>query len=101
MRRVFCGMIGVVVSAMWGAQDPLYFLPADRVSVRVMSELAPVDLAPGVHVRTAVGATGSVSVGDFDSGSAAVLHHHTREQADIGLTGTFDMTIGAHVEKLG
>ena len=84
-----------------GAQDPLYFPPSDRVSVRVMSELSPIDLAPGVHVRTVVGATGSVSIGEFEPGSAAVLHHHTREQADVGLTGTFDMTIGTHVEKLG
>src|SRR6476660_4429989 len=84
-----------------GAQDPLYFPPADRGSVRVMSELSPIDLAPGVHVRTVVGATGSVSIGEFEPGSAAVLHHHTREQADVGLTGAFDMTIGTHVEKLG
>jgi len=83
-----------------GAQDPLYFPPPDRVSVRVMSELSPIDLAPGVHVRTVVGATGSVSIGEFEPGSAAVLHHHTREQADVGLTGAFDMTIGTHVEKL-
>jgi mannose-6-phosphate isomerase-like protein (cupin superfamily) len=84
-----------------GAQDPLYFPPPDRVSVRVMSELSPIDLAPGVHVRTVVGATGSVSIGEFEPGSAAVLHHHTREQADVGIAGTFDMTIGTHVEKLG
>jgi quercetin dioxygenase-like cupin family protein len=84
-----------------GAQDPLYFPPPDRVSVRVMSELSPIDLAPGVHVRTVVGATGSVSIGEFEPGSAAVLHHHTREQADVALIGAFDMTIGTHVEKLG
>jgi mannose-6-phosphate isomerase-like protein (cupin superfamily) len=94
------GIVGIAMIAV-GAQDPLYFLPPDRISVRVMSELSPIDLAPGVHVRTLVGAKGSVSVGEFEPGSAAVLHHHTREQADVGLIGTFDMTIGTHVEKLG
>jgi mannose-6-phosphate isomerase-like protein (cupin superfamily) len=66
-----------------------------------MRDVPAVDLAPGVHVRTVVGATGSFSFGEFDSGSAAVLHHHTREQADVGITGVFDMTIGGHVEPLG
>ena len=95
------GIVWIAMLSAVGAQDPLYFPPPDRVSVRVMSELSPIDLAPGVHVRTVVGATGSVSIGEFEPGSAAVLHHHTREQADVGLTGTFDMTIGTHVEKLG
>ncbi|HKW00091.1 MAG TPA: cupin domain-containing protein [Vicinamibacterales bacterium] len=94
------GIVGIAMIAV-GVQDPLHFPPADRISVRVMSELSPIDVAPGVHVRTLVGPTGSVSIGEFEPGSAAVLHHHTREQADVGLTGTFDMTIGTHVEKLG
>jgi quercetin dioxygenase-like cupin family protein len=95
------GVVSIAMLSAVGAQDPLYFPPPDRVSVRVMSELSPIDLAPGVHVRTVVGATGSVSIGEFEPGSSAVLHHHTREQADVGINGTFDMTIGAHVEKLG
>ncbi len=52
-------------------------------------------------MRTVVGTTGSFSIGEFDSGSAAVLHHHTREQADVGITGVFDVTLGTHVEPLG
>lgn len=95
------GIVSIAMLSAVGVQDPLYFPPPDRVSVRVMSELSPIDLAPGVHVRTVVGATGSLSIGEFEPGSAAVLHHHTREQADVGLNGTFDMTIGTHVEKLG
>lgn len=95
------GIVWISMLLAVGAQDPLYFPPPDRVSVRVMSELSSIDLAPGVHVRTVVGPTGSVSIGEFEPGSAAVLHHHTREQADVGLTGAFDMTIGTHVEKLG
>jgi quercetin dioxygenase-like cupin family protein len=66
-----------------------------------MTEVPPGDVAPGVHVRTIVGAVSSLSVGDLEPGSAAVLHHHTREQADFGLRGTFALTIGTHVEALG
>jgi len=100
MRPVPGGIIGVVVIAAWTAQDPRYFGPAERVSVRDMSEIPPIDLAPGVHVHTIVGQTSALSVGEFEPGSAAVLHHHTREQADVGVAGSFDMTIGTHVEKL-
>jgi len=85
---------------MSAVQDDLHFVPADRVSVRPMNDVSAIELAPGVNVRTVVGTTGSVSIGDFEPGSAAVLHHHTREQADIGMTGEFDVTLDNHVEKL-
>ena len=32
---------------------------------------------------------------------ASARHHHTREQANIAITGEFDMTLGEKVEKLG
>lgn len=70
------------------------------VGVYRLSDVPAIDLVPGVHVRTVVGTTGSFSIGDFDPGSAAVLHHHTREQADIAIAGEFDMTVGDRVEKL-
>ena len=101
MRLKTIALIVVGGSAQLLAQDSIYFVPADRVAVRVMREVPPIDLAPGVHVRTVVGQTGSFSVGEFDPGSAAVLHHHTREQADVGISGVFDVTIGNHVEALG
>jgi quercetin dioxygenase-like cupin family protein len=81
-------------------QGDIYFLPADKVVVRRMSDVPPVELASGVHVRTVVGTTGSFSLGEFEPGSAAVLHHHAREQADIGVSGSFDVTLGDHVEAL-
>jgi mannose-6-phosphate isomerase-like protein (cupin superfamily) len=84
-----------------GVQADPHFVPPDGIAVRVMDKVSPVDVAPGVHVRTVVGTTGSFSLGDFDAGSAAVLHHHTREQADVGIAGVFDMTIGTHEESLG
>ena len=97
-------LVGVLlfgfVAAM-GAQDSVHFVPADRVAVRVMREVPPIDVAPGVHVRTVVGSTGSFSLGDFDAGGTAPLHHHAREQADVILAGVFDITLGNHLEEVG
>jgi len=83
------------------AQESVHFLPAGRVATRNMREVPAVDLAPGVHVRTVVGAQASFSLGEFEPRAAAVLHHHTREQADIAIDGAFEMTIANHVEALG
>jgi len=95
------GLAAVVAAWMQApAPDSPHFVPADRVAVRVMSQIPAIDLAPGVRVRTVVGTAGSFSVADFEAGSAAVLHHHTREQADISLAGAFDMALGDRVEQL-
>ena len=82
------------------AQDTLFFPAPDRLTVRALKSVPTVDVAPGVHVHTVVGVTGSVSLGEFDSAGAAPLHHHTREQTDVGLTGAFDVTVGDRVERL-
>ena len=83
------------------AQDSIHFVPTDRVAVRLMREVPSIDVAPGVHVRTVVGSVGSFSLADFDAGGVAPLHHHTREQADVGISGVFDVTLGNHVEAVG
>jgi hypothetical protein len=88
------GVACVALSMAPAPQDDLYFLPTDRVSVRNMAAVPPIDVAPGVHVRTVVGPPRSFSVGDFESGSAAPLDHHTHEQTDVGI-GVLDMTRSA------
>ena len=93
----------LVVGTMAGplaAQDTVFFPATDRIAIRADNSIPTVDVAPGVHVRTIVGATGSVSLGEFDSAAVAPLHHHTREQTDVGLTGNFDVTIGDRIESL-
>jgi quercetin dioxygenase-like cupin family protein len=82
------------------AQDTVFFPATDRITVRHLPSIPSIELVPGVRVHTVVGATGSVSFGEFDSAGVAPLHHHTREQADVGLSGRSDMTIGANVEFL-
>jgi quercetin dioxygenase-like cupin family protein len=89
-----------VLFALLLIQDAIHVVPADKVAIRRMSDVPAIDVAPGVHVRTVVGTTGSFSVGEFEPRSAAPLHHHAREQADIGISGSFDVTLGDHVESL-
>ena len=82
------------------AQDTVFFPATDRIAIRYLPSIPSIELVPGIRVHTVVGATGSVSFGEFDSAGVAPLHHHTREQADVGLSGRSDMTIGTHVEFL-
>jgi quercetin dioxygenase-like cupin family protein len=83
------------------AQDTVFFPAPGRIAIRHLPSIPAIELVPGVHVHTIVGTTGSVSYGEFDSAGVAPLHHHTREQADVGLSGQSDMTIGSTVESLG
>jgi len=96
---VMCGIAARLAIPVTG-QENIHLVSPDRVTVRRMSEVPAIDLAPGVRVRTVVGTTGSFSIGDFEPGSAAVLHHHTREQANIAVIGEFDYTLDDRVEKL-
>ena len=96
-RLVIGAALGLTAASF---QDSANFVPADRVAVRRMSEVTAVDVAAGIHVRTVVGTTGSFSLGEFDPGSVSTLHHHTREQANIPISGEFDLTLGEQVVKL-
>src|SRR5437588_462785 len=65
-----------------------------------MHAVPAIDLTSGLHVHTVVGNTASVSVAEMDGGATVAPHHHTREQVDVGLTGTIEATIANHVESL-
>ena len=62
MRRIVPWLAVVGFSVPLVGQDSIHFVPADRVAVRVMREVPSIDVAPGVHVRTVVGSTGSSSL---------------------------------------
>ena len=82
------------------AQDTVSFPAQDHVAIRAMRSV-PVNDLGGLHLHTVVGATGSVSFGELDSGgTTGPAHHHTREQGDVGLTGTLEATLGNHIEQL-
>ena len=100
MRRILTCLVPIAMQTLLVAQEVDPFVPADQVATRVMQHLPTVEVAPGVRARTVVGARGSFSLVDFAPGSAAGLHHHTREQANIGLAGTFEVTLDDHVESM-
>ena len=52
------------------------------------------DISPGVHSRTIVGATGTLTIVQLDAGATTVSHHHSAVQTSLGLDGTLEMRIG-------
>jgi hypothetical protein len=56
IRPAIIAALGLTAAAF---QDSVHVVPADRVSVRQMSEVPVIDVATGVHVRTVVGTTGA------------------------------------------
>jgi len=51
-------------------------------------------------IRTVVGATGSFSFFELEPGVGSALHHHTREQANVGIEGVMEAGVGTHTEPL-
>jgi mannose-6-phosphate isomerase-like protein (cupin superfamily) len=82
------------------AQDPVHFPPTDRITVHVMTDVPPTSLGKGFNFRQIVGATGSFSFAELEAGAGSAGHHHTREQANVGIEGVMDMGIGDHREPL-
>ena len=97
---VLCLALLTACRAVAIAQDTVFFPPPNRIAVRDMRAVSAVDLSDRVHIRTIVGPTSSVSVGELDSGAVVPAHHHTREQADITLRGQMTVTLGSHVAAL-
>ena len=81
-------------------QDTVSFPPPDRIAIRDMAAVPAVDLTERLHLHTIVGATGSISFGELDSGAVVPLHHHSREQADVTLSGRMEVTLGQNTQAL-
>jgi quercetin dioxygenase-like cupin family protein len=98
MSRILALVACVMVSASLAAQDNPHFPPTDRVTVRQMRDVPGL---PGAFlIRTVVGATGSFSFFELEPGAGSTPHHHTREQANVGIEGTMEAGVGAHSEPL-
>jgi mannose-6-phosphate isomerase-like protein (cupin superfamily) len=98
VRRFLALVACVMVSATLAAQDSPNFPPTDRVTVRQMRDVPGL---PGAFlIRTVVGATGSFSFFELEPGAGSALHHHEREQANVGIEGTMEVGLGAHTEPL-
>lgn len=100
MRRFLAVVAGICLSAVVAAQDSVHFPPTDRVVILAMSDVPAVQLTKGFMAKTIVGATGSFSWAEFDDNSGAALHHHLREQANVGIDGVMEMGLGTHTEPL-
>jgi len=100
MRRILVVIAGISLSSALVAQDSVHFPPTDKIAILVMRDIPAVQLAAGFMGRTVVGATGSFSFAEFEDGAGAALHHHTREQANVGIEGVMEMALGTHTEAL-
>jgi mannose-6-phosphate isomerase-like protein (cupin superfamily) len=101
------GLVVVVASlavtgsfAAQAGQDPVHFPPSDRITVHVMKDVPATTLGKGFYFRQIVGASGSFSFAELEPGAGSAGHHHTREQANVGIEGVMDMGIGEHGEPL-
>ncbi len=100
MRRFLAVIAGISLSAALAAQDSVHFPSPDAIAIRVMRDVPAAQLSTGFLGRTVVGATGSFSFVEFEPGAGAALHHHTREQANVGIDGVMEIALGAHTEAL-
>jgi len=97
-------MLGVVagfcLTTALAAQDAVHFPPADAIAIRTMRDVPAAQLTKGFLGRTVVGATGSFTLGEFEDSAGAPLHHHEREQVNVGIEGVMEMALGTHTEPL-
>jgi len=100
MRRFLAGVACLSLSSSLVAQDSVHFPSTDAIVIRVMRDVPATLLSTGFLFRTVVGATGSFSFAEFEDGAGATLHHHTREQVNVGIEGVMEMALGTHTEPL-
>lgn len=100
MRPFLAVVAGLCSCAALVAQESIHFPPADRVVILAMRDVPTAQLSAGFMARTLVGATGSFTYAEFDDGAGAALHHHTREQVNVGIDGVMEMALGTHTEPL-
>jgi len=100
MRGLLAIVAGLTLGPGLVAQDAIHFPPTDAIVIRVMRDVPAAQLSKGFLGRTVVGATGSFSFAEFEDGAGAPLHHHTREQANVGIQGVMEMALGTHTEAL-
>lgn len=98
MSRILALVACVMVGTSLAAQDNPHFPPTDRVTVRHMRDVP--GTPGGFMIRTVVGATGSFSFFELEPGVGSALHHHTREQANVGIEGVMEAGVGTHTEPL-
>lgn len=72
-----------------------------HVTVTDVPSLPWTDLQPGIQIKPVVGATGTFVYAELDAGARTPAHHHTQEQANFGLGGSNEISIGGRAYPLG
>jgi mannose-6-phosphate isomerase-like protein (cupin superfamily) len=95
IRTVVPALLSIALVALSvRAQDTMHFAAAGRVSIRHLSAM-PWDTAPGIRGKTIIGAVGSLTLLELSPGvpSSPADHYHTREQINVGWSGTIDVQV--------
>ena len=66
-----------------------------------LASLPPIDLFPGVRIRTPYGKNLMLSYVEIDEGAVVSTHQHPHEQGGIVLSGRMELTIGGETRLLG
>ena len=59
-----------------------------------LSEIQPIELAPGIRIRAPFGQNLMLSYLEMDEGTVVPTHSHPHEQGGILLSGRMELTIG-------
>ena len=79
---------------------PMSRSPADarvqpeRLVFHDIPSLPFTELQPGIQIKPIVGQAGTFVYAEFDPGARTAPHHHTHEQANFGLGGSNEISIG-------
>ena len=73
---------------------------SERISIQDIPSLPFTDFLPGVQVKPVVGQMGTFVYAELDPGARTPPHHHTHEQANFGLGGSNEISIGGRTYQL-
>src|SRR5438105_9226810 len=66
-----------------------------------LQAFAPIEIFPGVRIRTPYGKNLMLSYVEIDDGAVVETHRHVHEQGGIVLSGRMELTIGDETRTLG
>jgi len=66
-----------------------------------LSAVPPIEIFPGVRIRTPYGKNLMLSYVEIDEGAVVSTHQHPHEQGGVVLSGRMELTIGNQTRTLG
>jgi quercetin dioxygenase-like cupin family protein len=71
------------------------------VSFIDIDSVPPIEIFPGVRIRTPYGKNLMLSYVEIEEGAVVSFHHHPHEQGGVVLSGRLELTIGGETRTLG